>query len=163
MKSILYFKLIILILSAHSLFSQVDLDYNAYKITFEEPEKPAQTVVTNNTPKQVEFKLEYQAVQTVMDTIILKNKNIKKSKGYRIAVYNGNNKEEIKTVKEFVYSLYPNINIISEYKQPNYRIKVGDFLTRFEAFEVLAKINTQYTDALIVPEIVDINPPTINE
>lgn len=151
------------------LSAQSDGDISKLRITFPEPVQEKDTLKNVKTPTtpapvQVDFKLSInKQVEYIIDTITRANKYITKAKGYRIAMYNGPDKEELRKVKEFVYSLYPDINIISEYKQPNYRIKVGDFLTRFEAFEAIGKISATYPEALIVPEVVDINPPKTNE
>lgn len=150
------------------LWAQSDNDIPKYRLVFPEYSQPQRdtvaTKVVTSKPQNVDFKISIdKEVQYIIDTIQNNNKNIKKAKGYRLAVYNGPDKEELRKVKEYVYSFYPDINIISEYKQPDYKIKIGDFLSRFEAFEVLGKISGQYPNALIVPEVVDINPPKTDE
>ena len=152
-----------------SVWAQSDSDIPKYRLVFPEyiPNKKDTATSTkslNEKPQDLDFKLSIdKQVTYIIDTIQSNNRNIKKAKGYRLAVYSGPDKEELRRVKEFVYSFYPDINILSEYKQPDYKIKVGDFLSRFEAFEVLGKISSQYPNALIVPEIVDINAPKIDE
>lgn len=154
---------------AVQVWGQSDNDIPKYRLVFPEYTQPkrdtvAAKAVADAKSQNVDFKISIdKEVQYIIDTIQTNNKNIKKAKGYRLAVYSGPDKEEIRKVKEYVYSFYPDINIITEYKQPDYKIKVGDFLSRFEAFEVLGKISTQYPNALIVPEIVDINPPKTDE
>lgn len=153
-----------------SLLAQTDQEISNYRIVFPEYVAPkvdsasSSTTSLNGKPENVEFKLNIDsAVAYIIDTITRNNKNIKKAKGYRVAVYNGPDKAEMRKAKEYVYALFPDVNILSEYKQPDYKLKVGDYLTRFEAFEALGKIAVQYPNALIVPEIVDINPPKNNE
>jgi hypothetical protein len=166
-----YLLLTITILSlGQSLSAQTDQEISNYRIVFPEhaPVKTdsatSSTVKLKEKPKNLEFKLNIDSsVAYIIDTITHNNKNIKKAKGYRVAVYNGPDKAEMRKAKEYVYALFPDVNILSEYKQPDYKLKVGDYLTRFEAFEALGKIAVQYPDALIVPEIVDINPPKSNE
>lgn len=150
------------------LWAQSDNDIPKYRLVFPEYSQPAKDTVAVKAiagkPQNLEFKISIdKQVQYIIDTIQHNNKSIRKAKGYRLAVYSGPDKEEIRKAKEYVYSFYPDINIITEYKQPDYKIKVGDFLSRFEAFEVLGKISAQYPNALIVPEIVDINPPKTDE
>ncbi|HTF82484.1 MAG TPA: hypothetical protein VL947_12195 [Cytophagales bacterium] len=150
-------------------WAQSDNEIPKYRIVFPEvslqkPDTAKEVKATDKKPSKLDFSLSKDAqVLHIIDTIRTNNKKIKKAKGYRVSVYSGPDKEEIRRIKEYVYSYYPDINIISEYKQPDYKIKVGDFLSRFEAFEVLGKITIQYPNALIVPEVVDINPPKVDD
>ena len=160
--------LVVFVFQTQTSLAQANIDVKDYQLVFDEPDlnAPAKTKTTTNseTTEPKDFKLqENTQVLAIIDSLVKKNENINKTKGYRISVYNGTNKDELKKAKEYIYSLYPNINIISEYKQPQYKMRIGDFITRYDAFEVLAKINTRYPDALIIPEVVNINPPTANE
>lgn len=154
----------VLMFCSFGLWAQTDNDLARYRVEYPAIEAPQPSnLTTNNTPataSNVSFNLNIDSqVATIIDTIRENNKQIKKAKGYRIVVYHGSDKEEIRKVKELVYSIYPDINIISEYKQPDYKIRFGDFLSRVDAFEALGRISSRYPDALVVPEIVDINPP----
>lgn len=94
-----------------------------------------------------------------LDSIAVRNKRIKYAQGYRIIVYSGSNREEIKKIREKVYSIYPDVDIYQVYKQPDYKIKVGDYINRFEAHYALRQFKTLFPDALITMEQVNIIRP----
>ena len=94
-----------------------------------------------------------------LDSIAVRNKKIKFSQGYRIIVYSGSNKEEINKIREKIYSIYPDVDIYQVYKQPDYKIKVGDYINRFEAHYALSQLKTLFPDALITMEQVNIVRP----
>lgn len=93
----------------------------------------------------------------LLDSITVKNKIIKLAQGYRIQVYSGQNKGDLKNVKEKIYELISNAEIYVTYKQPDYKIKVGDFMNRIEAFEAQGTLRRFFPDALIVPDIINIS------
>ncbi|MEY3417631.1 MAG: hypothetical protein RL711_924 [Bacteroidota bacterium] len=97
-----------------------------------------------------------QALQAKLDSIALKNTKIKFAQGFRIIVYSGSNKEEVKKVREKVYSIYPDIDIYQIYKQPDYKIKVGDYTNRFEAHHALYQLKAVFPEALLTMEQVNI-------
>ena len=91
-----------------------------------------------------------------LDSIASRNKKIKFTQGYRVIVYSGTNKEEVKKIREKVYTIFPDIDIYQIYKQPDYKIKVGDYTNRFEAHQVLNELKKVFPEALIVMEQVNI-------
>lgn len=127
-----------------------------YRPTFEykEPEKVVFTgkEKTEITPTQNINSL----IDAKLDTIDAKNKTIKFASGYRIQVYNGSSQEEVKKIREKLYAIYPNIDIYQTYKQPDFKVKVGDYTDRLEAHYVLHQIKTHFSNAMITLETVNI-------
>jgi hypothetical protein len=77
--------------------------------------------------------------------------------GFVILVYSGSDKNESLLTKEKLYQLLPDQNIYAVYKQPTYRIKVGDFKNRWDANKVLVdKIIKDFPTAILLPEKVNI-------
>lgn len=91
-----------------------------------------------------------------LDTIAEKNKLIKFTNGYRIQVYLGNSKEESNLAKEKLYKLFRDANIYASYKQPDYKVKFGDYTDRLEVYYVLMSIRNDFPNALIIEEQVNI-------
>ena len=91
-----------------------------------------------------------------LDTIAEKNKQIKFTNGYRIQVYLGNSKEESKSAKEKLYKLFRDANIYASYKQPDYKVKFGDYTDRLEVYYVLMSLRNDFPNALIIEEQVNI-------
>jgi hypothetical protein len=78
--------------------------------------------------------------------------------GFRIQIYFGVNRPKASEVKLDFVSLYPNVPAYLSYQQPNFKIRVGDFLNRYEAQKFLAEINSQFPSSFIVPDEVKLPP-----
>jgi len=85
-----------------------------------------------------------------------KNKEIKYTQGYRIQVYSGNNQESAEKAKEGIYRIDPNLDPEIIYFPPNFKVKVGNFYDRIEAYETLLIIRESFLQALLLPERVTI-------
>lgn len=110
----------------------------------------AQTAVKDTTNK---FNVT-QKLQAKLDTIAEKNKATKTTNGYRIQVYLGTNKEESLLAKEKLYKIFPNANVYTSYKQPDYKVKFGDYMDRLEVYYVLMGLRNDFPNALIIEEQV---------
>ncbi len=92
-------------------------------------------------------------VNSLLDSIYSVNKNIKFMEGFRIQVFNGDSKEQANEAKEYLYKIFPNADIYTVYKQPTYRIKLGDFTSRHDAKRVLEKkILKAFPRAILIPD-----------
>ena len=74
--------------------------------------------------------------------------------GYRVQIYFGSNRPKASEVKIDFTSRYPDVPAYLSYQQPNYKVRVGDFRSRFEAQQFLGKIEGQYPTMFIVPDEV---------
>ena len=74
--------------------------------------------------------------------------------GYRIQVYFGGNRQKASEVKLEFSSKYPDVPAYLSYQQPNYKIRVGDFLNRFEAQKFMKQLDGLYPTLFIVPDEV---------
>jgi hypothetical protein len=91
-----------------------------------------------------------------VDSVANKNKGIKSAQGYRVLVYSGNSSEESKKVRERIYKILPDADIYSQYKQPTFRVKVGDCYNRIEANNLYVKLKEEFPEAKIVPDQINI-------
>jgi len=97
-----------------------------------------------------------KALNAKMDSIAVKNQKFKYAQGYRVIVYSGNSSEEAKQAKEKVYEILPNADIYTVYKQPSFRVKVGDCFDRLEANSLYIKLKKDFANALVVPDQINI-------
>ena len=84
--------------------------------------------------------------------------------GYRIQIYfdSGNNsKNKANTTKNEFDAKHPQYESYLIYQEPNYKIRVGDFRTRFESQGFLNEIMKDYPNAFIVKD--EINLPKLTE
>jgi hypothetical protein len=78
--------------------------------------------------------------------------------GYRVQIYFGSNRQKASEVKLDFVSRYGDMAAYLTYQQPNYKVRVGDFHTRYEAFQFLKKIEGLYPTTFVVPDEVKLPP-----
>jgi hypothetical protein len=112
---------------------------------------------SSNVKGKPQSKLEVtRRLHASLDSVFDGNKQVKYAQGYRILVYSGTDKTAMNQLKEKVYRLFPNGEVYTVFKQPEYRILYGDFIDKIHAYNHLVKIQTLVTDALIVQEKINI-------
>lgn len=79
--------------------------------------------------------------------------------GYRIQIYFGAVRQKAAEVKLEFNSKFPGVSTYLTYQQPNYKVRVGDYRSRFEAQKFLKVLGSQFPSTFIVPE--DVKLPTV--
>ncbi len=80
--------------------------------------------------------------------------------GFRVQAYAGSSRQQAMTIRNEIAEKFPDYAAYVVYKQPTFRVRVGDFRTRFEAQKLLNELKPLYSSSFIVPD--DINPnPTL--
>ena len=84
-----------------------------------------------------------------IDKLLEFKKDIKTIDLYKIRIYSGDRSgaENIRTQANSLYIEWPSL---MEYETPNYKIYVGNFLTRLEADRALLKVKKNFPSALIL-------------
>ena len=82
---------------------------------------------------------------------------IRSGRGFRVQIYNGNDRAKALQLKVDFLRRYPNVRTYMTYIQPQYRLKVGDFRSRGEAQRLYKEISSIYSPLMIVPDIIMIN------
>jgi hypothetical protein len=95
-------------------------------------------------------------LNVILDTIAIRNRNIRFAQGYRVQIYTGTNREEATKARNRSYARFPDVTPHFDYTQPNFRVRVGDFLDRLEAQRVYAGLLAEFPNALIVPDRIEI-------
>ena len=75
--------------------------------------------------------------------------------GYRVQVFFGNDRKIAYFQQAKFKALYPELNAYVTYTQPNYRVKVGDFRTRTEAQQIIAKLRPDFPNLFIFIERIN--------
>lgn len=81
--------------------------------------------------------------------------------GYRVQVFYGSDRKEVFNQQARFKALYPRIMSYITYREPNYRLKVGDFRTRPEAQALLNELRANFPTLFIFRE--KINAPDLNQ
>lgn len=132
-----------------------DLEQYRPKYEIKETAKPAHT--TTKPAVSVVIKEHNNVeVEEKLNQIREKNKGIKYTQGYKIQIYSGNSQEAAEKAKEGIYRLNLNLEPEIIYFPPNFKVKVGDYYDRIEAYETLLKIRESFPQALLLPERVTI-------
>lgn len=108
---------------------------------------------TEDTPaKQGEIRYIQDERISILDDY-LKTHPIK-HEGYRIQLIFGSRGVVSSAKSKFVSSY--NYSAYEDYLPPNFRLRIGDFLTRFQAEKVLREINGRFPKAYIVRDKIEV-------
>ncbi len=78
--------------------------------------------------------------------------------GYRVEIFfssKSDAKEEALAIKTDFLSEYPNQAVHIKFVAPNFRVRVGDFRTKNEAWRLYKQIQRDYPAAFVVPDVID--------
>ena len=77
--------------------------------------------------------------------------------GFTIQIYLGDDRGEAENTVEKLFELDSLIESKTVFTQPNYRVKTGKYLDRFEANYEFKKIKDEFPNAIVIPEKIKIN------
>ena len=93
-----------------------------------------------------------------INNVILKkrafNKQVTKTSGYKIQLYNGNEGKAY-SIRDSFKSKYPYYVKVS-YKAPDFKVQVGNFRTRLEADRALNHIKKSFAGAFVLKTAIHI-------
>jgi len=90
-------------------------------------------------------------MSVIMDSVIVHNRE-KTYITYTIQVYIGRSREEANQIREQVYRVMPDEKPNLAYKQPSYKVTVGKYYDRIEAYRTLNKLREEFPGAGLVLE-----------
>ena len=95
-------------------------------------------------------------INPLMDSIAVANRRYHSAPGYRIMVYSGNSSEESAGVRKEVYEWSREYEVYTQYKQPAFRVKVGNFEDRISANYAYSDLVRFFPNAVIIPDQIEI-------
>ena len=133
-------------------------DQDLTKYMYKPKVKDATTIVAKETiTTPVKFEKEINAnLRLTLDSMAVSNKRYQSADGYRIMVYSGGSSEESSIAKKTIYDWSTEYDVYAQYKQPAFRVKVGNFPDRVRAYDVLSDIIKIFPNAVIIPDQIDI-------
>jgi len=97
-------------------------------------------------------------VDSLLSRHIAANSKLDGIRGYRIQIYRGSHRrarEEANETKSDFISEFPEIDSYLQFSNPNiFRLLVGDYRTRHDAYPDLTKIKIKFPNAYIAPDII---------
>ena len=79
--------------------------------------------------------------------------------GYRVQFYSGPNRKEAFNAQNRLLQMHPELRTYINYKEPNFKVKAGDFRSRLEAAKLIQDLKGVFSSMFILSE--KINPPKL--
>lgn len=76
--------------------------------------------------------------------------------GYRIQIFSDNKKQPARDEKSRFLNSFSSVKAHEVYQQPFFKIRVGDFRTKLEAYKFHKEIMAQFPNSFIVKDDIDI-------
>lgn len=132
-------------------------------------------VSASNTQAQTRGKLEI-IKDSRIDTLIARRSAIGKNGGkapgsgisaygFRVQFFSGANRKDAFNAQNRFQRMHPELRTYISYKEPNFKVKGGDFRTRLEATKLVEELKGMFSPLFIISERInapklDINTPT---
>jgi hypothetical protein len=108
---------------------------------------PKSFTATKNVNEKVDF---------VLDSIARFNLIRRSVDGYTIQIYSGQKREDAMNAKKKISEETPELIANLQYQQPKFRVTVGKYYTRLEAYQDLARVRIGFPSAILIPEKIAI-------
>jgi hypothetical protein len=126
----------------------------AQDITNEElPQDSMQIAILNNLEVNRDTRID-----KMLKWHIEKNQKLEGMNGFRVEIFFSSKmdaKEQALIIKTDFLSEYPVHAVHVKFIAPNFRVRVGDFRTKNEAWKLYKSIQKDYPVAFIVPDVID--------
>lgn len=97
-----------------------------------------------------------QSLDVVLDSIDRINLANGLVDGYTIQLYSGIQRDEALNVKKQIATAMPDLDADLQYVQPNFRVRAGKYLNRFEAQKDYMAVKKLFPNAVVIPERIPI-------
>jgi len=78
------------------------------------------------------------------------------SNGYRIQIFSGSDRKEAYSVQSKFQNKFPDTHTYLSYRDPNFKVKVGDFRSRSEAEKMIEEMKPAFGGLFIIPEKINL-------
>lgn len=130
-------------------------------------ESPSDTTRNSTLPKNTDTKrdpLKYvearhavnASLDTVLDSIARINVSNGVVDGFTIQLYSGSKRQEALDVKKQLATSLPQIDSEVQFVQPNFRVRAGKYISRFDAHKDFMSVKKYFPNAIIIPDRISI-------
>ena len=88
-------------------------------------------------------------IQSLVDTSIVISKK-KGINGFKIQIYMGSDREEAERIRKNFIKHYPRVKIEYKHEAPYYKIRVGKYYSKRQAYRYLKKIRKKFRNSYLV-------------
>ncbi len=133
-------------------------DYEREMYTGDNPDQIIEVFLEyDSTTQKFDITERLHAMLDFIPKVIKPAYESKELAGWRIQIYRGRSREAASRARERCYNMFQNrVTPYLSYSAPTYRVKVGDFLERYEYTEILKALRREFPDAIPVPDKVNI-------
>ena len=78
------------------------------------------------------------------------------SNGYRVQIFTGSNRKEAYNAQAKFQQQYPDTRTYITYREPNFKVRAGDFRTRLEAEKMMEELKKWFTGMFIISEKINL-------
>jgi hypothetical protein len=78
------------------------------------------------------------------------------SYGYRVQFFSGSNRKDAYNAQNRLQQQYPELRTYIIYREPNFKVKAGDFRTRLEAEKLVQDLRSSFTSLFIISEKINL-------
>ena len=93
-----------------------------------------------------------------LDSLASRDLKSNRIAGYRILLYSGNERDEATKAREQAYRVFQKADLYTKYQAPTFKVSLGDFYERLDAYIALKKLESAFPQAVVVQEIVNLKP-----
>ena len=97
-----------------------------------------------------------QVNELVLKHILINEARKEKMKGYRVQIHFGAEKAKALDIKSKFILQNHKVDAYLDYQQPYFKIRVGDFRTKLEAYKFLQEIFSDFPGAFIVSDDIEL-------
>lgn len=97
-----------------------------------------------------------EQVDAVLDSIYTGNLSKGFVDGYTIQVYSGIKREDALNVKKRMSQSLPNLESDVQYRQPNFRVRTGKYVTRLQAQRDYLAVKRYFPNAIVIPDRIEL-------
>jgi len=97
----------------------------------------------------------YEIDRLVRKHIFINEKTVVK-KGFRIQLKQSSQRDKVMETKAKFLNVFPEMKTYVTYNPPYFKLRTGDFESRFEAFPTYQTILRRFSNASIVPDLINI-------
>jgi len=115
-----------------------------------------ETTVPRSKTVDLPTKHDNIRMDSLMAALYEFNKTVTSIQGYRISVYSGADRQEAQRIENDIQrNLQENAEM--SYDKPNFRVRVGSYIQRLEAYKTYKKVQKSYPNAIIVLDKINID------
>jgi len=85
------------------------------------------------------------------------------SNGYRVQIFTGSTRKDAYDAQAKFQQQYPDVRTYITYREPNFKVRAGDFRTRLEAEKLMDELKKWFTGMFIISEKINLKVDSADE